>query len=78
MKKENKILELSISLANNQLLIPHIMSKITSAQNGPKIKNAQNLSKFDTFDFSNIPISILMSKVIFLSNIYQLLDPNWS
>ena len=54
------------------------MSKITSAQNGPKIKNAQNLSKFDTFDFSNIPISILMSKVIFLSNIYQLLDPNWS
>ena len=36
------------------------------AQNGPKFKNAQNLLKFGAFDISNIPISILMSKVIFI------------
>ena len=31
-----------------------------------KITNAQNLLKFDTFDISNIPILILMSKIIFV------------
>ena len=31
-----------------------------------KMKNAWNLLKFGTFDFSNMPISILMSKIIFL------------
>ena len=30
-----------------------------------KIKNAQNLLKFGKCDISNIPISILMSKIIF-------------
>ena len=33
---------------------------------GSKIKNAQNLLKFDTFDIPNMPISILMSKMIFI------------
>ena len=32
---------------------------------GPKIKSAQNLLKFGTFDISNIPILILVSKMIF-------------
>ena len=36
------------------------------AQNGLKIKNAQNLLKFRICDISNIPISILMSKIIFI------------
>ena len=31
----------------------------------PKIKTAQNLLKFGTFDISNIPISVLMSEIIF-------------
>ena len=35
------------------------------AEIGPKIKSAQNLLKFGTFDVSNIPISILRSKIIF-------------
>ena len=35
------------------------------AQNGPKIKNAQNLSKFGTSNISSKPISILMPKIIF-------------
>ena len=35
-------------------------------QNGAKIKNTQNLSKFGTSDISNIPISIWMSKMIFI------------
>ena len=30
------------------------------------MKNAQNLLKFGTLDISNIPISILMSKMIFM------------
>ena len=33
---------------------------------GPKMKNAQDLLKFSKFDISNIPISILMSKIIFI------------
>ena len=45
---------------------------------GPKLENAQNLLKFGTFGISNMPISILMSKMLFLSNIYQLPGPNWS
>ena len=36
------------------------------AQIGPKIKNAQNLLKFDTFEVSDMPISILMSKIVFI------------
>ena len=32
-------------------------------QIGPKIKSAQNLLKFGTFDISNMPIPILMSKM---------------
>ena len=37
----------------------------------PKPKNAQNLLKIDTCDTSNIPISILM-----LKNIFILFGPN--
>ena len=36
------------------------------AKISPKIKNAQNLLKFGTFDISSMPISILMSKIIFM------------
>ena len=36
------------------------------AQIGPKIKSVQNLLKFGTFDISNMAISILMSKMIFI------------
>ena len=36
------------------------------------IEYAYNLLKFGTFDISNIPISILMSKAIFLEYFYQL------
>ena len=36
------------------------------AQISPKIENTQNLLKFGTFDISNIPISILISKIIFI------------
>ena len=32
---------------------------------GPKIKNVQNLFKFETSNISSMPISILMSKIIF-------------
>ena len=35
-------------------------------QIGPKIKSAQNLLKFGTFDILNTPISIQMSKMIFI------------
>ena len=35
-------------------------------QIGPKIKSTQNLLKFSIFDISNMPISILMSKMIFM------------
>ena len=31
-----------------------------------KIKNTQNLLKFGTFNISNIPISILMARIIFM------------
>ena len=34
--------------------------------NSPKIKNAQNLLKFGRIDISNMPISILMSKISFM------------
>ena len=37
-----------------------------STQIGPKSKSAQDLLKFDTFDISNMTISILMSKMIFI------------
>ena len=36
------------------------------AQIGPQIKSAQNLLRFGTFDISNMPILILMSKMIFI------------
>ena len=32
----------------------------------PKLKNAQNLLKFVSFDISNIPIWILMSKIFLM------------
>ena len=35
-------------------------------QISPKIKNAQSLLKFGTFDISSIPILILMSKISFI------------
>ena len=62
------------SSANNQILIVQIMSKIiflkylslVRPKIGFKIKNAQNLLKFDTLDISNMPISILMSKIFFI------------
>ena len=40
------------------------------AQNGRKIKNALKLLKFGTFDISNMPISILMSKMIFIKYLF--------
>ena len=58
-------------MAYNQL-IAHIMSKIIfmniyhQVQNGPKIKDSQNLLNFGPCDASNILILILMSKIIFL------------
>ena len=36
------------------------------AEIGFKIKNAQGLLKFGTFGISNIPISIFMSKIVFI------------
>ena len=36
------------------------------AQIIPKIKNAQDRLKFSTFDISNIPVLILISKIIFM------------
>ena len=38
------------------------------ARNVPKIKNAQNLLKFDQIDISNMAISIMMSKMIFIKD----------
>ena len=43
-------------------------------QIGPKIRNAQDFLKFDTFDISNMPISILMSNIIF----YQIFTNSWA
>ena len=40
------------------------------------MKNAPILLKFGWIDISNMPISILMSKMIFIK--YDLLGPNWS
>ena len=42
------------------------------AKIGPKIKKAQNLLKFGSFDISNIPISILISKIMFIKYFYQI------
>ena len=36
------------------------------AQIGPKIKSAQNLLKFGTFNISNMPIWMLVSKMVFM------------
>ena len=47
------------------------------AQIGPKINSTQNLLKFSTFDVSNIPVWILMSK-FFSLNTYHLFGPKWS
>ena len=38
----------------------------SSSSIGPKIKNAQDLLKFGILDISNIPISVLMPKIIFI------------
>ena len=51
-----------------------------SAQIGRKTKSAQDLLKFGTFDISNMPISILMSKMIFIKSLQPVtpkLTPNW-
>ena len=50
-------------------IIFHEIFTTCEAQNGPKIKNAQNLLEFRICDISNIPISILMSKIIFIEYI---------
>ena len=47
------------------------------AQIHPQIKSAQNLLKFGKFDISNMPISILMSKMIFMKYLPSV-GPNWS
>ena len=39
------------------------------AQIGPKIKNAQNLFKLGTLNVSNMMISNLISKMIFIKNL---------
>ena len=41
-------------------------SSSSSSSIGPKIKNAQALLKFGILDISNIPISVLMPKIIFI------------
>ena len=46
-----------------------------SAQIGSKIKSAQNLLKFGTFDISNMPISILTLNMIFIN--YRLLSKHF-
>ena len=38
---------------------------IVKPQTGSKIKSTQNLLKFSTYNISNVPISILMSKMVF-------------
>ena len=63
-----------ISSAYSQLSIAHIMSRIifmkylpsVRLKLIPKIKNAQNLLKFGTFDISNVLISILVPKMTFI------------
>ena len=44
----------------------HEMLTTCSAQTGPKIKRSQNFLKFGIFDISNMPISILLSKINFI------------
>ena len=44
----------------------HETFNIFQAQIGTKIKNGQNLLKFGLIGISNISISILMSKIIFM------------
>ena len=43
-----------------------VILTICSAKIGPKIKSANNVLKFSTFDISNMPISILIWKMIFI------------
>ena len=45
------------------------------AQMSPKIENAHNWFQFCIFDISNIPISILMSKIIFITPVRPRLVP---
>ena len=46
------------------------------AQSGPKSKNTEDLLKFGTFDISNIPMSILMSQIIFIMYLLSVrIDP---
>ena len=57
-----------------------LLNTTCSAQNGPKIKSAQNLLKFGTFDISNLPIPILMSKMTlmkYLSPVRPKSSQNW-
>ena len=53
------------------------MLTICSAQVGLNIKSAQNFLKFDTFCIWNMPISIFMSKMIFIKY-FPPLGTNWS
>ena len=58
----------NVKMLRNYWNLTHVIFRISqsrfwcqkSAQIGPKIKSAQNLLKFGTFNISNIPISILM------------------
>ena len=58
----------NLKMLRNYWNLTHVIFRISqsrfwyqkSAQIGPKIKSAQNLMKFGTFNISNIPISILM------------------
>ena len=49
-----------------------------SAQIGPKVKNVQNLLKFGWIFISNMLISILMSKRLFIKYLPPGRDPNLS
>ena len=59
----------SFKCANLHFNIKNIFYEILTTcqvQIGFKIKNAQNFSKFGQFGISNMPISILMSNLIFI------------
>ena len=43
-----------------------IFTTYHALQVNPKIKNTQNLLKFGAFDISNIPVLVLISKILFI------------
>ena len=64
----SKYVDLDFNVKNNFYeIFPNSYVQI-----GPKINYAQNLLKFGPFDISNMPISILISKIIFI----KYLPPN--